>query len=183
MAIETATIKAGLAIAGAAVSAAGAVSQGRAANQAAKFRAAQLQQQADRDRQLAAQQANDQRDAAARQQASLRARVAGSGTTLEGTPLAILSDIAGESEFQSLRIAASGETAANRALGEAALTRFEGRNARRAGFIRAGSSLLTSASKGLQAATPSPTGKKAPVLRDANTGRPFIVDDGKTPFT
>lgn len=145
MAIETG-VKIALAIAGAAVSAAGAVSQGRAANQAAKFQATQLEQQADRDRQLAALQANDLRDAESRRQATLRARVSGSGTTLEGTPLAILSDLAGESELQARRVAAGGETAANRAQGQAALSRFEGKNAQRAGVIKAGSSLLTSAS-------------------------------------
>ncbi|NKB58990.1 MAG: hypothetical protein GKS00_21905 [Alphaproteobacteria bacterium] len=127
----------------AAISAAGAISQGKAA----KFEAAQLQQQADRDRQLAAQQANDLRDNEARQQARLRALVAGSGTTLEGTPLAVLGDITQEGEFQAQRTEASGATAANRAEGQAALRRFEGQNAQRAGTLRAGSTLLTSASQ------------------------------------
>ena len=148
----TVPVKIAIMAASAAVSAAGAISQGRAANQAAKFRANQLQQQADRDRQLAAQQAGDLRDTEARRQASLRAQVGGGGTTLEGTPLAVLSDLAGESEFQARRVIASGGTAANRAEGEAVLSRFEGRNAQRAGVIKAGSSLLTSASSALSQA-------------------------------
>lgn len=146
--VVTAPIKIAMMVASAAISAAGAISQGRAANQAAKFRARQLEQQGERDRQLAALQANDLRDAESRTQASLRARVGGGGTTLEGTPLAILSDLAGETELQARRVAVGGETAANRAQGEAALRRFEGKNAQRAGVIKAGSSLLTSASSG-----------------------------------
>lgn len=133
--------------ASAAIQAAGVISQGRAANKAARFEASQLQQQAERDRQISAQQANDLRDAEARRQATLRARVAGGGSTLEGSPLAVLGDLVGEAEFQALRTVASGETAANRAEGEAALKRFEGRNAQRAGFIRAGSTLLSSGAK------------------------------------
>ncbi len=134
-------------VASAAVQAVGTISQGRAANQAAKFEANQLQQQAERDRQLAAQQASELRDAESRRQAALRARVAGGGATLEGSPLAVLTDLAGEAEFQAIRTVVSGETAANRAQGKAAIRRFEGRNAQRAGFIQAGSTLLSAASK------------------------------------
>ncbi len=135
--------------ASAAIQAVGVISQGRAANKAANFEASQLQQQAERDRRLTAQQASNLRDAEARRQATLRARVAGSGTSLEGSPLAILGDLVGEAEFQALRTTVSGETAANRAEGKAALRQFEGRNAQRAGFIKAGSTLLSSASKSL----------------------------------
>ncbi len=155
MAVTAAGVKIALTIASAAVSTAGAISQGRAANKAAKFQAAQLQQQADRDRQLAAQEARDLRDSESRRQAALRARVAGGGATLEGSPLAVLSDLAGESEFQAIRRVASGEIAANRAEGQAALRRFEGRNAKRSGLLKAGSTLLTAASSSFGGTTPT----------------------------
>jgi len=139
--------KTAIAIASAAISAVGAIQQGNAANSAAKFEADQLRQQAERDRAIAAQDADDFADNESRNRARFRALLAGSGATLEGTPLAVLSDLAGEAEFQRRRIMAAGETAANRAEGQAALRRFEGRNAQRAGFTRAGATLLTAASE------------------------------------
>ena len=141
------TTKLALACASTAISAVGAISQGQAANQAARFEANQLRQQAERDRELARQKAADLRDAEARRRATLRALSAGGGTTLEGSPLAVLSDLASEAELQARRIVAAGDTAATRAEGSARLRAFEGRNARRAGFVRAGTTLLTAASR------------------------------------
>lgn len=132
---------------GLAASAAGAISSGQAAQRQADFEATQLRQQAERDRQIARQQADDARDDEARRRAALRAAVGGSGVTLEGTPLNVLSDLAAEAEFQALRIEAGGETAASRAQSQAALRRFEGRSAQRSGFTRAGATLLTGASR------------------------------------
>lgn len=131
---------------GLATSAAGAVSQGRAERQTAEFESRQLQQQAIRDQEIAAQEAEELRDDEARRRAALRARVGGSGVTLEGSPLAVMSNLASEAEFQALRIEAGGSTAASRARSQAALRRFEGRSSRQAGFTRAGASLLTGAS-------------------------------------
>ena len=139
--------KMAIALASAAVSAVGAIQQGRAANRTARFEAEQLRQQAERERHSAAQQAADLRDGEARRRASLRARTAGSGATLEGSPLAVLSDLAADAEFQALRRIAGGAAAAGRAEANAALRRFEGRNARRTSFLNAGSTLLTAASR------------------------------------
>lgn len=147
MAVTAAAVKTAIAIAGAAVSAVGAIQQGEAANAAAKFEADQLRQQAERDRQIARQEAEDYSNQEARQRARFRALQAGSGTTLEGTPLAVLGDLAEEAELQAQRTIASGATAANRAEGSARLRLFEGRNAQQAGYLRAGSTLLTAASQ------------------------------------
>lgn len=134
-------------LASSAISAFGAIQQGQAAAQSAAFESAQLQQNAIRERQIAEQEAEDFADQESRRRAALRARVGGSGTTLEGTPLAILTDLAGESEFQKLRILAGGETRASASENTARVRRFEGANAQRSGFFRSGASLLTGAGK------------------------------------
>jgi hypothetical protein len=103
--------------------------------------------QADRDRQIAQQEAGDLRDRESRLRASFRAKSGGTGRNLEGTPLTVLSDLAGEAEFQALRVLAGGETEANRAENEARIARFEGRSAQTSGFLRAGSTILKGASK------------------------------------
>lgn len=141
------TAKQALSFGASALSALGAIRQGIAAQQAADFDAEQLRLQAERDRQIFRQQSEDLADREARKRATLRARAAGSGITLEGTPLAVLSDLAGEAEFQRLRVLAAGETAANRAEGQASLRRFQGRQARTSGFAKAGTTLLTGLSK------------------------------------
>lgn len=140
-------VKAVIGLAALAISAFGAIKQGQAANSAAKFEAEQLRQQGIRDREIAVQNSADFRDREARRQATLRARVAGSGTTLEGSPLAVLNDLAAETEFQALRIEAGGDTAANQAGNQGAIRLFEGRAAKQAGFLSAGSSLLTAGSQ------------------------------------
>lgn len=139
--------KQALSLASAAISAFGAIQQGAAANRAAKFESAQLRIQADRDRQIAEQDAQDFDDNESRRRATARARIAGSGVTFEGTPLAVLSDLAGEAQFNKLRILSGGETSVIRAENQAANRRVEGRSAQRSGFFRAGASLLTGASK------------------------------------
>lgn len=139
--------------ASAAVSAIGTVQQGRAAQSAASFEAVQLQQQAERDREIARRDADELRRNEARRRAALRAAVGGSGVTLEGTPLAVLSDLAAEAEFQALRLEAGGETQAGRAEGQAAVRRLEGRQAQRAGFTRAGASLLAAGARSFGSTT------------------------------
>lgn len=144
-AATTITAKQAITAASAAVSALGSIRQGRDAKAAADFDAAQLEQQAKRDEEIAKLDAQDFRNSEARRQATLRARVAGSGTTLEGSSLAVLSNLAEEAEFQALRIESGGDTA--QAFNQAELRRAEGRSARTAGFTRAGATLLTGASK------------------------------------
>jgi len=135
-----------LATASSAINAINTINQGQAADRASRFEAERNRQQADQARRIANQRATDTRDVAARRNAALRARVAGSGVTFEGSPLAILSDLAADGELQALRETASGEADARVAEGNARLTRFKGREARRSSFLRAGSTLLTAAS-------------------------------------
>ena len=138
--------KLAITLATAAISAIDTINQGRAADRVSRFEAERNRQQADQARQVARQRAADTRDVEARRRAALRSRVAGSGVTFEGSPLAILSDLAAEAELQALRETASGEAGASIAEGNARLARFRGREARRTAFSKAGTTLLTTAS-------------------------------------
>jgi hypothetical protein len=81
-----------------------------------------------------------QRTAAQRQLGSIRAGVSKSGATMAGTPLAVLSESAANAEIDALNTRYSGQR-------EAALYESRGRNTRTAGYVRAGTSLLTGAGR------------------------------------
>lgn len=130
--------------AGSAVSALGAIQQGRAAAAQARFQAAVQEQQATREQQLAEQREQDFRRRQSREMASRRAILGASGVEASaGSPLLVSEDFAGETELQALRIRNQGEVTATRLEQQAQLTRMQGRAARTAGFFRAGSSLLS----------------------------------------
>ncbi len=118
---------------GTAVGALGALGAGKAENSAAQFNA-------DSARMEAQARETAQRTAAQRQLGSIRAGVSKSGATMEGTPLAVLSESAANAEIDALNTRYSGQR-------EAALYEARGKNARTAGYMRAGTSLLSSAGK------------------------------------
>jgi hypothetical protein len=118
---------------GTAVSAVSALSAGRAESGAAQFNA-------DAARQEAASREAAQRAQAQRQLGSIRAGVAKSGARMEGTPLAVLSESAANAEIDALNTRYSGQR-------EGALYDSRARNARTAGYMRAGTSLLTGAAR------------------------------------
>ena len=122
-----------LQIAGTAASVMGAIQGGKAENSAAQFNA-------DSARQEAASREAAQRAQADRALGSIRAGVSKSGATMEGTPLAVLSESAANAEIDALNTRYSGQR-------EAALYESRGRNARTAGYVRAGTSLLTGAGR------------------------------------
>ncbi len=147
-----------LLIVGTAVSAIGAVQQGRAAKAQGQFQAALIEQQAD----VTEQQAESERVAARqsegdfrRQQSALMARrraiLGASGVDQStGSALLVSQDFARETELQALRIRSGGEIRGTRLeqqadlqRGEAGFARLAGSNAQTAGFLRAGSTLLT----------------------------------------
>lgn len=122
-----------LQIAGTAASVIGAIQGGKAESQAAQYNA-------DSARMEAQARETAQRTAAQRQLGSIRAGVSKSGATMEGTPLAVLSESAANAEIDALNTRYSGQR-------EAALYEARGKNARTAGYMRAGTSLLSSAGK------------------------------------
>ena len=97
-----------------AISAAGAIQAGKAQADAQKFNATLARQQAEREREIAGQQAADFRRRAGRRLATARALRAGSGVTIEGTPLLVQESRAADSELGARRIEASGASAATR---------------------------------------------------------------------
>lgn len=135
-------------LAGTALSAFGAIQQGQAASEQGDLQADILEQEATRDRQQASA---DEADFRARQSRVLAERRAGLGASgveqAAGSPLLVSEDFAGEVELAALRIRTGGEVTATRAEQQATLQRFQGRAARRAGFVRGGALLLSGAGK------------------------------------
>jgi hypothetical protein len=132
------------AAAAAVVSAVGAIAQGQAANQQAKFQSEVMRQQAERERQDAANREDDYRHAASRQMATRRATMGASGVEAgEGSPLMVSQDMIGEAELQALRVRSGGELQATRLEQQAALARQAGRNAQTGSYFKAGASLLS----------------------------------------
>ena len=148
MCFDPATIGLIATLGGAAISAINAVQQGQAASTQANLQAGILQQQATSDRQRAAATEADFRR---RQSFSLAERRAGLGASgvdpAAGSPLLVSEDFAGEVELAALRIRTGGEVRATRAEQQATLQRFQGRAARKEGFVRGGALLLTGAGK------------------------------------
>lgn len=137
-----------LSAAGAAVQALGAIQKGQAAQSQANFQAQILQQQAERERQVAEANEEDFRRRQSFILAQRRAALGASGVVqAEGSPLLVSEDFAAEVEFQALRIRSGGELRATRAEQQAVLQRFQGRAARSAGFVRGGALLITGAGK------------------------------------
>lgn len=122
-----------LAVASTAMSVMGTLSAGKAAQGAANYNAQSALMEA-QSREAA------QRAQAARQIGATRATIGKSGATSEGTPLLVLAESAANAEIDALNTRQTGER-------QAALYRAQGVNARRAGYIQAGTSLLSSAGK------------------------------------
>ena len=108
--------------------------------QSGKAEAKAAQYNADTARAEAQSRETAQRVQAQRQLGSIRAGVSKSGATMAGTPLAVLSESAANAEIDALNTRYSGQR-------EAALYEARGRNAKTAGYMRAGTSLLSSAGK------------------------------------
>jgi hypothetical protein len=111
----------------------GAISQGKAAQSAAEYNARSAEIEA-QSRETA------QRDQAARQMGAMRAQIAKSGATSEGTPLMVLAESAANAEIDALNTRQMGQR-------QATLYRAQGANARKQSYIQAGTSLLSSAGK------------------------------------
>lgn len=119
--------------AGSALSAIGALQQGKAAQAAANYNAQSAEMEA-QSREAA------QRAQATRQLGATRAAIGKSGATSEGTPLMVLAESAANAEIDALNTRLTGQRQAN-------LYRARGANARTQGYISAGASLLTAAGK------------------------------------
>ncbi len=123
----------GLLAVGTAIQAVGQVQAGRAAAKAGEMNAAAIKEEADvREEQ---QRFMDQRT-----MASARAMIGTSGVTSAGSPLLVLAESARRAEMNALNIRRGGQLQAEEAL-------YTGRQARKAGYIGAGGTLLTGGAK------------------------------------
>lgn len=132
-----------LQIAGAVMSAVGALQQGRSASQAANYNAQIMQQNA----QIAQQNAADQARQADRETylrlGSIRAAQGASGGAAgEGSVLDVIGDVAAQSELEKQNILYRGELAARGYGNTAALDRYSGETASRTSYWKAGAELL-----------------------------------------
>jgi hypothetical protein len=134
--------------ASAALSAAGAVAQGNAAKSAANFNAAVARQNADIARTNAEADSEKQERQGRLLAGRQRAAAGASGTTPEGSPLEVMADSALESELDALTTRYRGELQARSYGQDATLQGMRGDAAQTAGYIGAGTALLTGA-KGL----------------------------------
>ncbi|WP_022729778.1 hypothetical protein [Fodinicurvata sediminis] len=142
--IEIGTIAAIASVGSAAVGAMGAIQQGQAANAAADYNAKLAEREAQQAEQAAALEERRHRERVRRMIGSQRAAAAAGGG-LEGTPLLMMGETAMKGEIDALLIRNAGSERAVRARSQAALDRMQGQQAQRAGYMGAGSSLLSGA--------------------------------------
>lgn len=130
------------------VAAASALQQGKSAKAQADFQAKVNDQQALRERQISSEEERDFRRVQSSNYAERRAAMGASGIEQGvGSSLLASEDFAAEAELQARRIRAGGETKATRLEQQALLDRMAGKAAQRAGYARAGSSLLSGYAK------------------------------------
>ena len=141
----TAMIVAGV---GAAVSAVGAIQQGKAAKAAADYNATVSEQNAQIARNDAAMQATQiERENALRLGAIRAAQGKSGGVANEGSVLDVLGDVAAQGELDRQYAIYQGEQRARGFTNTAQLDRVSGKQAQRAGYLRAGSELLSGGSR------------------------------------
>lgn len=131
-------------IAGAVISAVGAMRQGEAANNAAQFNATVNLQNA----QIARQNAQDEAAQADRESylrlGAIRAAAGASGGAAgEGSVLDILADSASQSELEKQQIIYRGELQARGYQNTATLDTYSGEQAKSSGYLKAGAELLS----------------------------------------
>ena len=144
MCVDPGTI---FAVASTATQAIGGLRGGSAGNAAAEANADALEREAQIERNAGQFNVARERRDLRRQLAQQRAAAGSQGTALTGQPVSILADSArqAESDLQAIRF--DSEARATSFETQADFRRFEGRRRRDAGFLRAGTSLLTGASR------------------------------------
>lgn len=142
--------------AGTAVSVYAAAAQGQRAREADRYNAKVAQSQAAAAQQSAAVQEAAIRERNQRVQASARAALGESGITTEGSPLLVLMDNARQAELEARLTRAEGDRAAAGYQSQSRLLNYYGGQAASAGYLQAGTTLLTGAGSFLRGVkTPS----------------------------
>ena len=131
-------------VVGTAVSAFGAIQAGNAQNDVAKYNAQVANNNATAEQQRAAYDAGLIKDERRRVIGSQRAAMAANGLEISsGSPVAVLGDTSGQAEMDILARLYGGESAATAYRNDATRMKIEGKAAKQAGMIGAGSTLLT----------------------------------------
>lgn len=159
--VAISTVAAVAGVVSAAIGAVGAISAGNAQNAMAKRNAAAADTAAENSRGLAGQQLAVGEAEAARTEEATRRRIATASNTFSasgvdtssGSPLDVVGDIAGEGALDAQIIRWKGRSAANASLvqsgiqtGQASIDLQAGSNAQTAGYVGAGTTLLSTAS-------------------------------------
>lgn len=131
-------------VAGGALSALGSLQQSRATAAAADYNAKAGELAAKAERDAGAAEAEDRRRKLMGQRATSIAARGASGVALAGTPLMVDEDILGEIELDVARVGQKAEARATQLENQSRLDRMTARNARKAGPLAAGASLLGS---------------------------------------
>lgn len=132
-------------LAGAGLSAAGAVQQGRQAEALGAANARAQEQQAAATRGAAAFEEERLRERQRALKSEQRAVLGAAGTTLEGSPLLAMAEDAAAMELDALALRHSGSLEEARARGQAALDRWDGNTARRNSYWKGSARLLDGA--------------------------------------
>ena len=129
------------------VGAVSAVGQGIAASNAAKYNAAVQRNQAEAETLQSVAKATEVATRTRQQVASTRAAFAQNGFEISGSPLDIVNAVAQQGELEQLTALYDGSQRARGLRASAELNDYQAKNAMTAGYIGAGTSILSGASK------------------------------------
>lgn len=133
-------------VAGTVLSAGGAYAQGVQADKAAKYEANQMAVNAGQERAMAQRRSIESRRQARLAESRLQAVAGASGAgAVDPTTVRLAQDIGAEGEYNALSDLYTGEEQARQLEGAAGLRRYEGKMARKAGTLKAISTVLSSA--------------------------------------
>jgi len=138
-------------LAGTAVSAWSSIQAGRERESAAKYNAQMEFVQGVKERAARQLQERRHREATQRLLSRQKSLYLKAGVTMEGTPLDVIGQTAAEAEIDALMIRETGQAAYLERLGRMGMFREMGAGYRRAGYWRAGTTLLTGAGSAMAA--------------------------------
>lgn len=132
-----------LTIASTGLSAAGSIMQGNQQAAQAEAQAKALEQQARADQQASAFEQQQERRKQELAQSAARAQVGASGVAFSGSPATVLTANAGQGQLDIEAIQYGSQLRQNNLGTQASISRFQGKQAKTAGFINAASGLVS----------------------------------------
>lgn len=128
-----------------ALGALGSVMEGNAANEAAKMQQAAYNQQAQADAQASAFEVSREKYKQELAASSARAQIGASGVALTGSPTDVLVAQAGQGELDLQAIKYGSQMRQNQLITQGKISAYQGKQAKIAGFIGAGTKILSGA--------------------------------------